>query len=196
MSDVDWSCLVKCDLFRFRLHIFLWSIASFHFSLLNRIMMRDYKCCVFIFLFQSHFSWLLILMRSHLSMKMLHFTCLCLVVCLYRNILLFFPLNCMLNEIYFCLNYRGRFSAFCWLLLCRKWATSSALDLLVSLLLKHVFEVHLDDIASSSWFLRYVEHARRDIAINFFFFFFYFFIKCIQSKRLWHCLNLHRRFLF
>ena len=29
-----------------------------------------------------------------------------------------------------------------------------------------------------------------------FFLFFYFFIKCIQSKRLWHCLNLHRRFLF
>ena len=24
---------------------------------------------------------------------------------------------------------------------------------------------------------------------------FYFFIKCIQSKRLWHCLNLQRRFL-
>ena len=29
----------------------------------------------------------------------------CLVVCLYKNILLFFSLNCMLNEIYFCSNY-------------------------------------------------------------------------------------------
>ena len=53
-----------------------------------------------------HFSWFLILMRSHLLIKMLRFICLCLIVCLYKNILLFFSLNCMLNEIYFCLNYK------------------------------------------------------------------------------------------
>ena len=70
------------------------------------LMMRNYKCCVFIFLFLFHFSWLLILIRSHLSMKMLRFICLYLVVCLYKNIFLFFSLNCMLNEIYFCLNYK------------------------------------------------------------------------------------------
>ena len=61
-----------------------WLIACFHFLLSNKMMMRDYKCCVFIFLFQFHFSWFLILMRSHLSMKMLRFTSLFLVVCLYN----------------------------------------------------------------------------------------------------------------
>ena len=90
MNDVNWNRLIKCDSFRFRLHIFLLLIACFHFSLSNRMMMKNYKCCVFIFLFQFHFSWFLILMKSHLSMKMLRFICLCLVVCLYKNILLFF----------------------------------------------------------------------------------------------------------
>ena len=50
----------------------------------------------------------------------------------------------------FASSYRDRFSAFCWLLSCRRWARPSALDLFVSLLFKHVFEIHLDDIASSS----------------------------------------------
>ena len=106
VSDVNWNRLIKCDSFRFRLYIFLLLIACFHFLLSNKMMMKNYKCCVFIFLFQFHFSWLLILMWSHSSMKMLHFIYLCLIVCLYKNILLFFFLNCMLNEIYFCLNYK------------------------------------------------------------------------------------------
>ena len=53
-------------------------------------------------------------------------------------------------RIWFVFDYRDQFSALGWLLSCRRWLTPSALDLLVNLLLKHVFEIHLDNIASSS----------------------------------------------
>ena len=132
-------------LFTFRDHVtlvmfrFLWNI-SFCFSNFSIV-----SFCFFAFTFWTLISCIMI---SYTLFRIFTESSIALVHCVwfFSSFLTFENAR---NSIRSSLSYRSRFSAFCWLLSCRRWAKPPALDLFVSLLLKHVFEVHLGDTASS-----------------------------------------------
>ena len=100
-NDADWNFQAQCVSFRFRLCIFLSLILCWHCLLQSIMLMKNYKCCVFKFLFLFHSLWLLTSVISHLLMNESRFTCSCFIVYWCRSISLFFFRCCMLNEICF-----------------------------------------------------------------------------------------------
>ena len=100
-NDVSWSHFTQYASFRFRLYIFISLILCWHCLLQNRMLMRNYKCCVFKFLFLLYFLWFLISMISHLLMNESRFIFSCLIVYWCKSIFLFFFRCCMLDKICF-----------------------------------------------------------------------------------------------
>ena len=104
-SDADWNRSAQCVSFRLRLYIFLSLILCWHCLLMNKMFMKNCKCCVFKFFF-FRFLWLLASVLSHLLMNESRFIYLCLIVYWCKSIFLFFFRRCMLNEIFFDWDYK------------------------------------------------------------------------------------------